>query len=164
MFKEKLREIIKTIESQNQLFEGKGFVKDLKTAGGFDGFTDEYKNYFFGYIVGEEDEDKYRTSKEEGQCGVVNVEFEFKLLFDINGCHSHFIEIIMAQLYEITGIREVQATDESEAIYLKETRKELKTDNCDIYSFTCKYENKEYLDFSCLDFDSIKIENCKPIR
>lgn len=164
MFQKKLQEIVTTIAEQNQLFTGKGFIKDAKVTGGFEGITSSYENYFYAYIKSEEDEDKYKTSKVEDTCGQVNINFDFKLVFDMNVCVDDFLTIIHIQLHGINNVEVVGMSDESETIYNIETGDLMKNDGYDYYSFTCRYRGVEFLDFDCVENKTITIGICKPIN
>ncbi len=129
MFQKKFQIIIDTIKANNSLFANSGFVKDLKTGGGFKGITDEYKHYFYGYIRSEEDEDKYNfTQLDDYSCSTINVDFDFKLVFSIEGCVENFGTILMKQLNDINGVFVNGFSDETENIYKIETGKDLQSD------------------------------------
>lgn len=166
MFQKKFQIIIDTIKANNSLFANSGFVKDLKTGGGFKGITDEYKHYFYGYIRSEEDEDKYNfTQLDDYSCSTINVDFDFKLVFSIEGCVENFGTILMKQLNDINGVFVNGFSDETENIYKIETGKDLQSDYFNLYSFSCTYSKKTNLNniLKCIENNSISVENCVPL-
>ena len=166
MFEKRLQKIVDELKANNELFAKTGFIKDTKNAGGFLGITDEYANYFYTYIKSEEDEDKYKFEPIEGKsCSNIRVNFDFKIVFSVQGCVDSFGVIVLNQLLNIQGVQVDGYSDETETIYFLETEKKLQADYFNLYSFSCKYEGETNVNniLKCSEYSSISQKNCLPL-
>ncbi len=143
MFKERLLSVVNSIKA-NTIFSETGFVKDLKSQGGFLGVTDEYINYFYAVVESEDGEaDPYTFEYSDNNKLIVN--FNFRLVFSMVKDVEVFDVLMMNKINKTSGVRVLGLDDITESVYLRETGQQLKNDNFVLYSFSCEYSKETSL-------------------
>ena len=152
MFKNHAQKVVDKIKEQTTIFKDTGFIYDLKNQGGFLGITDKYMNYFYLRVESEDGAaDPYVFSYSDPKR--LSINFSFKLVFSIAKDVDNFDIMMMHRINKIAGVTVESCDDITESIYLRETGKELKNDNFNLYSYSCDYLKETNLSnlISCID-------------
>lgn len=164
MLRAELQKIVQHIMDTHPLFEGKGFIKEERTVGGFKGITNQYLNYFF-IATDNLDIDKFNFEKdhEVQGYGIFGISTDFEIIFQTKCPVPNFLEVMIWSMESLADLKLQSATDDTELIYTLETGDDYKQDNYQLYRLKYRLEAEINLGASvcCLDETCFDANCCK---